>query len=143
MELVSPTDYPCDVSNQEELLAQRYGKGRQRLSRKTKVVLASSGVLLLVLLAAIITAISYNPLSYKDLSFSVQSAQSVEVEFEVTAPPGSAVKCAIQALNNQFGVVGYKVFFLEPSPEPVNRYSVRLNTTELAVTGLVDSCELE
>lgn len=129
------------MTKPEELLAQRYGKRQSSLSRKAKLLLAVSGILVLVVLTAIISALSYSPLSHKDISFNVESAQSVEVEFEITAPVGSKITCFVQALNNQFLEVGYKTVAIAIR-QPVSRHSVRINTTELAVTGLVDRCEL-
>lgn len=142
--LVSLTDYPYTVTESEDLLAKRYGKrpAGAGSSRRTRVF-AVIGVSLLTLLVGLFSLTTYNPISFKDLSYKVESNLSVWVEFEVSAPSGTQVRCDIQALNNQFSVVGHKTVILPPSTDPVGKYSVRLNTTELAVTGLVDKCELD
>lgn len=129
------------MTNPEELLAQRYGKAKTSLSRRAKLLLAAGGVFVLVLLTALVSSISYNPLSHKDISFNVESAQSVEVEFEISAPVGLKVTCYVQALNSQFLEVGYRTVVIQTT-QTTSRHKVRLNTTELAVTGLVDRCEL-
>lgn len=142
--LVSPTDYPYLVSNSQDLMAQRYGKKTPTVeSKKRATLLAILGVLGFTSIVGVFALATYNPLSFRDLSYRVESDLSVWVEFEVTAPVGQAVTCDIQALNNQFSVVGHKTIQLPPSQQQVNKYSIRLNTTDLAVTGLVDKCELD
>lgn len=132
------------MTDPSDLLAQRYGKKRPSAeASKRGRIFAVVGVLVLTALVGLFTLVTYNPLSYKDLSYKVESPLSVWVEFEVTAPVGKAVTCNIQALNNQFAVVGFKSVSLPASEQQVNQYSVRLNTTELAVTGLVDTCVLD
>lgn len=144
MSLVSPTDYPYLVTESQDLLAKRYGKKTpDAKAKKRRSAFALGGVLVFTALVAAFSLATYNPLSYKDLSYKIESELSVWVEFEVSAPLGVAVRCDIQALNNQFAVVGFKSVSLPASQEPVNTYSIRLNTTELAVTGLVDKCELD
>ena len=132
------------VTESQDLLAKRYGKKiPDAKTKKRRSLFAIGGVLVFTALVGVFSLATYNPLSYKDLSYKIESELSVWVEFEVTAPLGTLVRCDVQALNNQFAVVGHKSVSLPASQEPVNTYSIRLNTTELAVTGLVDKCELD
>lgn len=91
---------------------------------------------------AIITVLTYNPVQYQDLSFRT-SQWSTEIDFEVTKPAASTAICELQALNNQFAIVGFRTVELGPTETSTNRYSVALNTTQLATTGLVESCRLK
>jgi hypothetical protein len=132
------------VSEPQDLMAQRYGIRMPSESHKRRVRwLAIFGVAVFTTLVAVFSLITYNPISHKDVGYSVESEQRIWVEFEVTAPVGSAVRCDVQALNNQFAVVGFKTVKFAGARQEVSKYSVSLNTTELAVTGLVDKCELD
>lgn len=132
------------VSEPQDLMAQRYGIRMPSESHKRRVRwLAIFGVAVFTTLVGVFSLITYNPISHKDVGYSVESEQRIWVEFEVTAPVGSAVRCDVQALNNQFAVVGFKTVKFAGGRQEVSKYSVSLNTTELAVTGLVDKCELD
>ncbi len=125
-------------------MAQRYGIRKPSAAKQRKLRLfAILGIAFFTTLVGVFSLVTYSPLSYKDVGYRVESDQSIWVDFEVTAPKGSAVLCDVQALNNQFAVVGFKSVQLAPTEQDVSKYSIRLNTTELAVTGLVDSCELD
>jgi hypothetical protein len=83
----------------------------------------------------------------KDIGFSVTDATQTEVDFQVTREPGTAVKCAVKALDSKFAVVGWKVVDIpagEPDGTADNGRTVSqrvvLKTESLAVSGLVDSC---
>jgi hypothetical protein len=106
------------------------------------VLLAALGVTALTAAVAVITALTFNPVQYQDLSFRT-SPLSTEVEFEVTKEPRSTVICELQALSEQFAIVGYRVVELGPTEAPTNRYTVQINTTHQATTGLVSSCRLK
>ena len=80
--------------------------------------------------------------SYKDVGFSVVSEIETIVEIEITKPKDKTVICSIEALNGQFGTVGWKELEFGPSEFLTLRHTIRLNTTELALTGLVDECRL-
>jgi hypothetical protein len=132
-------DYPYRVTT--ELLRERYGVKPQ--TPKHKMVLFSAiGVLALTAAVAVITALTFNPVQYQDLSFRT-SPLSTEVEFEVTKDPQSTVICELQALSEQFAIVGYRVVELGPTEASTNRYTVQINTTHQATTGLVSSCRLK
>jgi hypothetical protein len=66
----------------------------------------------------------------------------VEIDFELTRPEGADVVCSLEALNNQFAPVGWIELVIPGSDSTKVRNTVTLNTTELAVTGLVDECRL-
>ncbi|MFL0712076.1 MAG: hypothetical protein ACJLS2_04955 [Microcella pacifica] len=36
------------------------------------------------------------------------------MQWEVSAPPGTAVECALQALNSSFGIVGWTIVEIPP-----------------------------
>ena len=67
---------------------------------------------------------------------------AVEVRYEVTADAWAPVSCALQALNDSFAIVGWKVVALPPSEEGTRQFRETLRTSEPAVTGLIYRCWL-
>lgn len=65
---------------------------------------------------------------------------SVTVEFQVTAPAGTAVACAVSALDEEFGVVGWKVVEIPPSDQHMRAFRETVPVVAPATTGLVKSC---
>jgi hypothetical protein len=131
------------VSNSEsELLRERYGLNPKPVRIVRNRVLAIAGVGLLTAGVAVITAITFSPVSHQDISFQTSDWQT-EIEFEVSRPVGSTVECDLQALNEQFAVVGFKTIEIPASERRQDRYRVTINTTHLATTGLVSECRLK
>jgi hypothetical protein len=126
--------------DQAELLAKRYGV--KQSNPKRNKVLAITGVALLTTTAAWFGFANYSPLSYQDLGYRVLSDTRVEIDFELTRPAGADVVCSLEALNNQFAPVGWIEIVIPGSESTKVRNTITLNTTELAVTGLVDECRL-
>jgi hypothetical protein len=126
--------------DQAELLAKRYGV--KQSNPKRNKVLAIAGVAALTITAAWFSFSNYSPLSFQDLGYRVLSDTRVEVDFEGTRPEGSDVVCSLEALNNQFAPVGWIELVIPGSDSTKVRNTVTINTTELAVTGLVDECRL-
>ena len=67
---------------------------------------------------------------------------SVDIRFEVTTDPGQPVSCALQALNEQFAIVGWKVIDLPPGDDRTRSFVENVRVTEPAVTGLIYRCWL-
>jgi hypothetical protein len=131
------------VSNSEsDLLRERYGLGAKPVHKMRNRILALIGVGLLTAGVAIITAITYSPVSHQDLSFQTGDWQT-EVVFEVSRPVGTVVQCDLQALNEQFAIVGFKTVEIPVSERRQDRFRVTINTTHRATTGLVSECRLK
>jgi len=139
---ISP-DYPRGVSNTEsDLLRERYGISEKPVRKIRNRILAAIGVGLLTAGVAIITAITYSPVSYQDIGFQTREWLT-EVEFEVSRPVGATIECDLQALNEQFAIVGFKTVEIAPSERRQDRYRITINTTHQATTGLVSECRLK
>jgi hypothetical protein len=126
--------------DQAELLAKRYGVKQSNPKRNR--VFAIAGVTLLTVTTAWFGFANYSPLSFQDLGYRVLSDTRVEIDFELTRPAGADVVCSLEALNNQFAPVGWIELVIPGSDSTTVRNTITLNTTELAVTGLVDECRL-
>lgn len=125
-----------------ELLAARYGQ-TTKLTKKTQRWLAVTGVATITAIAIYFGLANYTGLEYKEVSFSVVDNRSVGLEFEITKPQDSTAICTLQALNEQFAVIGYKAVEIGPQTSQTVRLVSSINTIELATTALVDDCVLK
>ena len=75
--------------------------------------------------------------------WNVKDPTQVVLDFEVSKPLDAVAICSLEALNQQFGQVGYKTIEVGPEETTKVRLSVSINTTELATTALVDECRLK
>ncbi len=129
------------MESNAELLADRYGQ-KPALEAKRLRPWAIAGVAVMTITAMWFGFANYSPVSHQDVGFRVISQWQTEVDFELTKPKDSTVICTIEALNNSYLAVGYLQVELGPSDFVTNRHTVSVNTTEMAVTGLVDECRL-
>lgn len=101
-------------------------------------------------LAWVSTSNATASVTYKDMGYRTTDATQAEVDFQVTREPGTAVKCAIKALDSKFAVVGWKVVDIPPVEQEAQGQSsdggrtlaqrVVLRTESQAVSGVVDNC---
>jgi hypothetical protein len=127
-------------------LDERYGRTR-RGSRTTRVIgITVAAAFALVLGAWVVWAAldgDSAQIEFRDVAHEIIDDRSVSVTWQVTAQPGSELGCAVQALNESFTVVGWKVVQLPPSEQRTRVFTETLRTTELAVSGLIYRCWLE
>ena len=126
-------------------LDARYGRapGKRRRDRRSLWLLA--GGFAIVLAAWVIWAGRDGGaavIETRDTRHSIMDENSVSVTFEVSMPTGTPASCAIDALNESFTVVGWKVIDLPPSDRYTRSFTEIVRTTELSNTGLVYRCWL-
>ena len=145
--MTSP-DQPAQSVPADTSLANRYGAKKRRLS--PKAARAAIGLALAAgigFLAWVTTSNSLSGVTFKDVGYSTTDATLAEVDFQVTREPGKPVKCAVQALESKFAVVGWKVVDIPPSAPDGTAdggrtvaQRVTLRTESESVSGVVDSC---
>ncbi|GAA3928626.1 DUF4307 domain-containing protein [Microbacterium soli] len=119
-------------------LDERYGRrGRRRLPW---VIGGAVAVAVVAVLGWMIVADEMNTVSAEDTGFTVVDEHTVNVRFQYTAPRGSDVVCAVQALDEEFGVVGWKIIEIPPAAGHSAAHDVSIPTVAPATTGLVKSC---
>lgn len=126
-------------------LDARYGRSANRRKRDRVLLWSGAGFLAVVLVAWVTWAglDGSKPLiATQDIAYSVIDDHNVRVTFQVTVPVGTATSCAVEALNESFTVVGWKVIDLPPSDEYTRSYTEDVRTSELATTGLLYRCWL-
>lgn len=129
----------------QQLLDERYGRTPDA-ERRTRRLMIIAGVVF----AAVFTAwVVWGGLSgtnaeleVRDLGYANATETSIEVRWEVSVAPGTPVNCAVQALNESFGIVGWRIVELPASPERTRVLVETLRTAEPAVTGLPYRCWL-
>lgn len=126
-------------------LDARYGRTRSSHVR-TRIVVVASAIAFAVVFAAwlIWGGLLGAPaqLQANDLAHRVIDEETVEVTWQFTVEPGTDARCAVQALNSTFAIVGWKIVEVPASPVRTRDLTQRLLTTEPAVTGLIYRCWL-
>ena len=82
------------------------------------------------------------PVQWEDVGYSVQGPQRVDVTFRVTKDPGATAVCTVTALSASYAQVGVVTVTAGPADARTQEHTVPVATQELAVTGVVDRCEV-
>ena len=119
-------------------LDERYGRtGR----RRTPWIIGGAVALLVIGAFSWMTVTqSMASVDADDLGFELVDAHSVNVTFQVTGVQGKHVVCAVEALDEEFGVVGWKIVEIEAGDRHSQARSVTIPTVSEATTGLVNTC---
>ena len=126
-------------------LDARYGRTPNRRLRDRRLLWVTAGSFALVLVAWVVWAglDGSKPLiEARDTRHSIIDEHSVSVTFEVSLPTGTAASCAVEALNENFTIVGWRVVDLAPSDRYTRSFTEIIRTTELSNTGLIYRCWL-
>jgi hypothetical protein len=145
---VTSPDQPAQSEPANTSLANRYGAKKRRLSPAAKRGIGAGALAVGIgFLAWVSTSNSLSDVGFKDIGYVTTDATLAEVDFQVTREPGTAVQCAIKALDSKYAVVGWKVVDIPPTeangtPDGGRTVSQRVavRTESLSVSGLVDSC---
>ncbi len=121
-----------------EQLDERYGRTR---TRRTPWIIA--GVVALLGVGAygwMTVAQSMNSVDADDLGFDLVDEHTVDVRFQISGAQGKDVVCIVEALDEEFGVVGWKVIELPASDSHSTAHAATIPTVSAATTGLVNTC---
>ncbi|MCY1717743.1 MULTISPECIES: DUF4307 domain-containing protein [unclassified Microbacterium] len=75
-----------------------------------------------------------------DTGFTVTDDKSVTATFQITAPVGKPVACALEARDEDHGTVGWRVVQYPASDDASRAFSETIPTLSLATTGFVNAC---
>jgi hypothetical protein len=126
-------------------VAERYGRTDAHRRRRLTIGIAAAAGVLLVAVAWVVWVGLFGPsasLETRDTGYVTRADDSVDIRFEVTVEPGTPVSCALQALNAEFAIVGWKIVELPGGTERTRAFVENVRVTEPAVTGLIYRCWL-
>lgn len=119
-------------------LDERYGRTR---TRRTPWIVAGAVALLLVgVFGWMIVSQSMNSVDADDLGYELVDEHSVDVRFQVSGVQGKDIVCVVEALDEEFGVVGWKVVEIPAGDNHTQALSASVPTVAAATTGLVNTC---
>jgi len=124
---------------------ERYGRTPKRRLRNRRLLWIGGAVFAVVLVAWVVWAGFDAPSSVieaRDTRHEILDEHSVKVTFEVSMPTNSKASCAVEALNEGFTIVGWKVVDIPPSDSYTRSFTEIVRTTELSNTGLIYRCWL-
>ncbi|NEM90662.1 DUF4307 domain-containing protein [Galbitalea soli] len=126
-------------------LDQRYGRTKGHSRRTRFWAIGTAAVIVLVFGAWAVWAGLFQPtasIESTDVGNSAVSADQILVRWELSTDPGRTARCAVQALNQDFGIVGWKIVDVPPATVRSRTLSTVVRTTEPAVSGLIYRCWL-
>ena len=126
-------------------LAARYGRTPRGVRRTRVLAIAAGAAVLVVVVIWVVWAGLFGPqagLGTRDLGYELADESTIDVRYEVTVDAGRTTSCALQALNSDFGIVGWKVVEIPASDRTTRQFTQTLRTSEPPVTGLIYRCWL-
>ncbi len=121
-----------------EQLDERYGRTRRR--RLPWIIGGAVAVLLVGAFGWMTVTQSMASVDADDLGFDLVDEHSVDLRFQVTGVQGKDVVCVLEALDEEFGVVGWKVVEIPAGDSHSQARSETIPTVSAATTGLVNTC---
>lgn len=125
----------------KEQLDERYGRASHPARRRAWwIILAGTAAASVAALSWLTFSNSADDVGFDETGFELVDARTVTVSFQATPPTNTAFVCALQALDEDFGVVGWRVVEY-PASESVTRALLEtIPTVAQATTGTVHSC---
>lgn len=130
----------------DEMLANRYGRTPRNAKRDRWTLIIVAIGFVAVFAAWVVWAGldgSRPTLEAKDTGYTLHNDERyVEVEFNLSVPIGRTSACAVQALNEGFVVVGWKIVEYPASDRYTRPLVEDVRVSQEANTGLIYECWL-
>lgn len=133
------------AADPETVLADRYGRTPRTHKRDRRILVIVAAAFAVVLGAWVVWGAldgDSATIEARDTAHAILDDHNVDVSFMLTAPPGSSPLCVVQAMNDEFTVVGWKLIQIQPGEQNVRTFTQRVKTTQIASTGLIKNCWL-
>ncbi len=124
----------------QDMLDERYGRTVSPRRRWTVGIAVVIVVVVVGLFAWMTVSSTVDDVDVDTTGFAVDDARSVTLSFQITAPAGRSVACALEAQDEEHGVVGWKIVEYEASELRTRAFRETIPTTAEATTGLVNDC---
>lgn len=119
-------------------LDERYGRTRRR--RTPWIIGIAAAAVVVGAFGWMTVSQSMSSVDADDLGFDLVDEHTVDVRFQVSGVQGKDVVCVVEALDEEFGVVGWKVIEIPGDDEHTKALSASIPTVAAATTGLVNTC---
>ena len=128
-----------------EDLDDRYGRTPQATRRKRLFFIVAVGAFAVVFGAWLLWAGLFATgaqFQTRDTGYSNVTDNSIDVHFALTVDSGTEIRCAVQAMNSSFSVIGWKIIDIPASSSNTRNLVETVRTSEKPVTGLIHHCWL-
>ncbi len=123
----------------QQKLDERYG--RTARSRRFWAVFSVVGVTAMVVVVGWLALTgTAGDTDTSTTAYELVDDHSVNVTFQVTVVPGSALACVVEAQDSDHAVVGWRVVQYPAAEVTTRSFTETVPTVGTADTGLVDSC---
>jgi hypothetical protein len=126
-------------------LERRYGRTSDRRRRERWILGGAALAFAVVLVAWVVWAGldgSRPQVQATDLGHRLIDDHSVEVTWRLSVPAGNETACVVQAYNEDFTIVGWKIVEIPASERPLRTFTETVRTALEPNTGLVSECWL-
>jgi len=131
---------------QSDVIAARYGRTRANRTRDRLLLIAASAFAAIVLVAWVVWAGLDGQKPQIEVTDTghhlINDERAVEVSWNLSVPPGNDTACIVQALNEDFTVVGWKVIEVPASTLHIRSFTETVRVAQEANTGLIYRCWL-
>ena len=134
------------AEQQTDALAARYGRTRTRRTRDRLLLIGGAIAFAVVLIAWIVWAglDGQKPsVEATDTGHRLLNEQrAVEVTWTLSVPPGNETACIVQAFDEDFTIVGWRVVEIPASEQHLRSFTETVRVAREANTGLISRCWL-
>jgi hypothetical protein len=131
---------------ESDVIAARYGRTRTNRTRDRLLLIAAAAFAAIVLVAWVVWAGLDGQKPQIEVTDTghrlINDERAVEVSWNLSVPPGNDTACIVQALNDDFTVVGWKVIEVPASTLHIRSLTETVRVAQEANTGLIYHCWL-
>lgn len=124
----------------QQRLDERYGRTPRRGARVAWVIGGLIAAAVVAWFAWSTVTTTAGTVDFDDRGFAVNGDHEVSVTFQVTSTVDRPVACALEALDEEFGVVGWRIVEYPTAEAVTTAYTETIPTVAEATTGIVKSC---
>jgi len=134
------------AEQQTDTLAARYGRTRTRRTRDRLLLIGGAVAVAIVVIAWVVWAglDGQKPsVEATDTGHRLMNEQrAVEVSWTLSVPPDNETACIVEALDEAFTVVGWRVVEIPASDRHLRSFTETVRVAREATTGLISRCWL-
>jgi Domain of unknown function (DUF4307) len=125
----------------QQILDDRYGRSTRVRGTRFWTVVATVAIAAAVGVAAWYAfAIPANTVSLDTTAYELVDEHTVSVSFQVSAPTGEPLACALEAQDEEHGIVGWRVVEYPAADAHTRAFRETIPVTAPATTGFVNTC---